>query len=225
MVISKVSRTPEDIAPIPYQKMIISRGGDEMEKVVIAGAARTPMGGFQGAFADLTAVDILERGGNAMDAAIAGAVLLGICEPQMTGIGGDCFVLYSPAGSEEVHALNGSGRAPAALDAAHLRDAGEKTVPLRSAHAVTIPGAISAWCLLHGDHGTMPLDRLFARAIGYAENGYAVTPRVAQDWAEEAALIGGDMHTTRPKPPLTMCGRQALAMRNDPRTLMLWIRS
>ena len=67
MVISKVSRTPEDIAPIPYQKMIISRGGDEMEKVVIAGAARTPMGGFQGAFADLTAADL---GGHAIKAAL-----------------------------------------------------------------------------------------------------------------------------------------------------------
>ena len=60
-----------------------------------------------------TAIDILERGGNAMDAAIAGAVLLGICEPQMTGIGGDCFVLFKEAGSDEVRALNGSGRAPA----------------------------------------------------------------------------------------------------------------
>ena len=76
------------------------------------------------------AIDVLERGGNAMDAAIAGAVLLGICEPQMTGIGGDCFVLWSEAGSNEVHALNGSGRAPAALDAAQLRDAGETTVPV-----------------------------------------------------------------------------------------------
>ncbi len=77
-----------------------------------------------------TAIDMLERGGNAMDAAIAGAVLLGICEPQMTGIGGDCFVLWSRGRQREVHALNGSGRAPAALDAAHLRDAGETIVPL-----------------------------------------------------------------------------------------------
>ena len=58
------------------------------------------------------ALDILKQGGNAMDAAIAGAVILGICEPQMTGIGGDCFTLVSPAGSNEVFAFNGSGRAP-----------------------------------------------------------------------------------------------------------------
>ncbi len=56
-----------------------------------------------------------------MDAAIAGAVLLGICEPQMTGIGGDCFVLFSRGGSDEIHAVNGSGRAPAAATAADLR--------------------------------------------------------------------------------------------------------
>jgi len=89
MVISKVSRTPEDIAPIPYQKMIISRGGDEMEKVVIAGAARTPMGGFQGAFADLTAADL---GGHAIKAALDGAgtntvdeVLMGCVLPAGQG--------------------------------------------------------------------------------------------------------------------------------------------
>ncbi|MGL4281125.1 MAG: gamma-glutamyltransferase, partial [Albidovulum sp.] len=63
------------------------------------------------------AIDILEQGGNAVDAAIAGAVLLGIAEPQSCGIGGDCFVLLKRPGSEEVIALNGSGRAPAGLSA------------------------------------------------------------------------------------------------------------
>ena len=59
-----------------------------------------------------SAINILQQGGNAMDAAIAGAVLLGFCEPQMTGLGGDCFVLFSPAGSDDIKALNGSGHAP-----------------------------------------------------------------------------------------------------------------
>ena len=143
-----------------------------------------------------TAIDILERGGNAMDAAIAGAVLLGICEPQMTGIGGDLFVLYSPAGSDEVMALNGSGRAPAALDAAMLRDAGETTVPIHSAHAVTVPGAIDAFCHLSGTVGVMGLDTLLAPAIRYAEEGVPVAPRVAFDWANDAGTLQGAARDT-----------------------------
>ncbi len=79
-----------------------------------------------------TAIDILARGGNAMDAAIAGAVLLGFCEPQMTGIGGDCFVLFTDPGAIGVKALNGSGRAPAAASAEALREGGHNTVPLYS---------------------------------------------------------------------------------------------
>lgn len=137
------------------------------------------------------AIDLLERGGNAMDAAIAGAVLLGICEPQMTGIGGDCFVLWSEGGSDQVHALNGSGRAPSALDAAHLRDAGEKTVPLRSAHAVTVPGAIDAFCYLSDKVGKLGLDAILAPAIRYAEAGVVVAPRVAFDWANDADTLQG----------------------------------
>ena len=153
-----------------------------------------------------TAIDILERGGNAMDAAIAGAVLLGICEPQMTGIGGDCFVLYSPAGSEDVHALNGSGRAPAALDASHLRDAGETNVPLRSAHAVTVPGAIDAFCHLSDSVGTMGLDALLAPAIRYADEGVPVAPRVAFDWGNDADTLQGaarDFYLSGGQPPKT----------------------
>ncbi len=138
-----------------------------------------------------TAVDILERGGNAMDAAIAGAVLLGLCEPAMTGIGGDCFVLWSPANSDDIHAVNGSGRAPAALDASLLRDAGETAVPLRSAHSVTIPTAVSAFCHLSETEGKIGLDAVLAPAIHYAEHGIVVAPRVAFDWANFADSLQG----------------------------------
>lgn len=137
------------------------------------------------------AVNVLERGGNAMDAAIAGAVLLGICEPQMTGIGGDCFVLFSPAGSEDIHALNGSGRAPAAASAAALRDKGHATVPSRAPEAVTIPGAVDAFCRLSADWGKLGLDAILAPAIRYAEEGVPVAPRVAFDWARNGDGLQG----------------------------------
>ena len=138
------------------------------------------------------AIDILQAGGNAADAAIAGAVLLGICEPQMTGLGGDCFVLLKPAGSNEIHALNGSGRAPAGLSAAAMRERGLATVPLRGIEAVTMPGAVDAFCRLSADWGAMGLDRVLAPAIRYADEGVPVAPRVAHDWAEDAPCLQGD---------------------------------
>ncbi|WP_299285412.1 gamma-glutamyltransferase family protein [uncultured Tateyamaria sp.] len=137
-----------------------------------------------------TAIEILKSGGNAMDAAIAGAVLLGICEPQMTGIGGDCFVLWSgPDG--QIKSMNGSGRAPAALDAADLRSRGDTVVPPYSADAVTIPGAIDAFCTLADTVGTLGLDAILAPAIHYAETGVPVAPRVAFDWAKDATVLQG----------------------------------
>lgn len=141
--------------------------------------------------ASKVAIDILQRGGNAMDAAIAGAVLLGICEPQMTGIGGDCFVLYSAPGSDRVEALNGSGRAPAGLDAAMLREAGHTSVPLRSAHAVTVPVAIDAFCHLSETVGKIGLDAVLAPAIHYAEAGVPVAPRVAFDYGNDGDTLQG----------------------------------
>ncbi|MCR9124826.1 MAG: gamma-glutamyltransferase family protein [Rhodobacteraceae bacterium] len=138
-----------------------------------------------------TAIDILGRGGNAMDAAIAGAVLLGICEPQMTGIGGDCFVLFSPAGSDAVQALNGSGRAPAGADPAALRAQGHDTIPVNSPHAVTVPGAIDAFCHLSETYGKIGLDALLAPTIHYAEAGIPVAPRVARDWSKDEPALQG----------------------------------
>jgi len=137
------------------------------------------------------AVQMLEAGGNAVDAAIAGAVLLGICEPQMTGIGGDCFVLLTPPGEDRVVALNGSGRAPAGIDARALRAAGHGTVPPTTAHAVSIPGAIDAFCRLSKDYGKIGLKASLAPAIHYAEAGIPVSPRVADDWGRDCEVLQG----------------------------------
>lgn len=137
------------------------------------------------------AVQMLEAGGNAVDAAIAGAVLLGICEPQMTGIGGDCFVLMTPPGEDRVVALNGSGRAPAGLDAAVLRDKGQSVIAPYSADAVTVPGAIDAFCRLSRDWGKLGLKATLAPAIHYAETGVPVAPRVAFDWAQAVGNLSG----------------------------------
>lgn len=138
------------------------------------------------------AVEVLEAGGNAVDAAIAGAVLLGICEPQMTGIGGDCFALIKPAGEDRIVALNGSGRAPKAYAAQAMRDRGLAAVPLRGVDPVTIPGAMDAFCRLSTDWGKLGLDRVLAPAIRYADEGVPVAPRVAFDWAADGPELTGD---------------------------------
>ncbi|MFD1510300.1 gamma-glutamyltransferase family protein [Lacimonas salitolerans] len=135
------------------------------------------------------AIDILDAGGNAMDAAIAGAVLLGIAEPQMTGIGGDCFVLYTRPGESTVRALNGSGCAPAAASAAALRDRGLTSVPLTGPEAVTIPTAMAAFAHLSQTEGRLGLDDLLAPTIRYAEEGIPVAPRVAFDWPAAAKCL------------------------------------
>jgi gamma-glutamyltranspeptidase/glutathione hydrolase len=132
--------------------------------------------------ATLTALEILREGGNAVDAAVAAVALLGVVEPSQTGIGGDCFALYMPGGQGRIHALNGSGWAPAAADTAWFQNRGIASIDPESAHAVTVPGAVAAWRRLVADHGRYGLDRLLAPAIRAAEDGYPVTERVARDW-------------------------------------------
>ncbi|QGX99543.1 gamma-glutamyltransferase family protein [Roseovarius faecimaris] len=129
-----------------------------------------------------TAIDILKQGGNAMDAAIAGAVLLGFCEPQSTGLGGDCFALFTDPGGGNIRAFNGSGRAPAAADPDALRAQGHDIVPEYDAAAITIPGAVEGFCRLAADHGRLGLEAILAPSIRYAEEGVPVAPRVAFDW-------------------------------------------
>lgn len=133
---------------------------------------------------------VLSEGGNAVDAAICACAVQCVVDTHMTGIGGDCFALYAPAGGK-VQALNGSGIAPAAATVDRLRGEGVTELTQTSPHSITIPGAISAWCRLHDDHGSLPLERLLAPAIRYAEDGFPVSARVALDWAGQAATLSG----------------------------------
>lgn len=139
--------------------------------------------------ATLAALDILRQGGNALDAAIAACAVLCVIEPQSTGIGGDCFCLYAPAGTGKVIAMNGSGRAPAASTPEKLRSLGVDKLENTSPHVVTIPGAIAAWEKLNSVHGELPLGQILQAAIRYAEEGYVVHPRVANDWANTAKKL------------------------------------
>ena len=132
-----------------------------------------------------TAISILESGGNAVDAAIAAAVLLGICEPQMTGIGGDLFVMMHKPGRGMI-GLNASGRAPAGLSAEALRAEGHSVITPVMAASITVPGAVDGFCRLSADHGRLSLAECLAPAIHYAETGVPVAPRVAFDWADAA---------------------------------------
>jgi gamma-glutamyltranspeptidase/glutathione hydrolase len=143
--------------------------------------------------ATLAAVEILKAGGNAVDAAIAAVAIQGVVEPQMTGIGGDCFALYSPKARAPI-ALNGSGRTPAGTDSGKYAGSGQRDIPPTSPEAVTVPGTIDAWCRLSADHGTKSLDEIFRPAITAAEQGFCVTPRVAEDWRRFRARIEIDVN-------------------------------
>jgi gamma-glutamyltranspeptidase / glutathione hydrolase len=132
--------------------------------------------------AALAAIDVLKAGGTAADAAVAASALLGVIEPQSTGIGGDCFALIQPKAEGKIVAYNGSGRAPMAATAEWYLERNMNAIPLTSAHAVSIPGAVDAWATILRDHGRFGLDTLLQPAIRAAEEGYVVAPRIAFDW-------------------------------------------
>jgi gamma-glutamyltranspeptidase/glutathione hydrolase len=138
--------------------------------------------------AALAAVEMLKAGGNALDAAVTAAAVLAVVEPQSTGIGGDCFCLFKRKDGPVV-ALNGSGRAPAGASLEALAAAGVMQLTETSPHAVTVPGAVGAWEKLLAAHGRKGLDEVLRPAIGYAEDGFVVAPRVAFDWEQAAAKL------------------------------------
>ena len=145
--------------------------------------------------ATLTAIDTLRAGGNAVDAAVAATAVLGVVEPQSTGIGGDCFCMISQPG-KPVWGYNGCGRAGAAASTEALLQQGLTEIGL-SIHAVTVPGAIEAWEAILKAHGRFGLDRALAPAIRFAEHGFPVAARIADAWAKQKAKLAADPGATK----------------------------
>jgi gamma-glutamyltranspeptidase/glutathione hydrolase len=146
--------------------------------------------------ATLAAVEALRDGGNAVDAAVTAAAVLCVVEPQMTGIGGDCFAMISVPG-RPVWGYNGCGRASARASTETLLAQGLREIASDSIHAVTVPGAIDAWAAILTAHGRFGFDRALAPAIGCAERGFPVAARIAWDWQNAAGKLRVDAGARR----------------------------
>src|SRR6059036_179256 len=134
-------------------------------------------------------LDILKRGGNAVDAAIAIAAVLNVTEPNMTGVGGDAFAMIYSAKSKTLEALNASGRAPRALNLEYFTSWKIAEMPLTGMAAVTVPGAFDGWVTLLDKYGTMKLVDVLAPAIEYAEHGFPIMEKTAADWEPEVPKL------------------------------------
>jgi gamma-glutamyltranspeptidase / glutathione hydrolase len=135
-------------------------------------------------------LEVLSKGGNAADAAVATAAALNVTEPTSTGLGGDCFALYFQASSGQITALNGSGRAPARLSIERLRKEGfSDSLPPYHPYTITVPGACAGWCDLLDRHGRLPISQVLTPAIRMAEEGFPVSPITAYFWERSAKRL------------------------------------
>jgi gamma-glutamyltranspeptidase/glutathione hydrolase len=142
-------------------------------------------------------VQVLERGGSAVDAAIAANAVLGLVEPEMNGIGGDLFAMVYDSAPGSLHGLNAGGWTPKALTPSLLESRGFTAMPDLGIHAVTVPGAVAGWGALSARFGRLPLADVLAPAIAYAEDGFPVSDIIASRWAGWVEKLASDPETAK----------------------------
>ena len=129
------------------------------------------------------ALDILKKGGSAIDAAIAANAVLGLVEPASCGIGGDVFAIVWSAEEQKLYGLNGSGRAPQSLTIDYFMEKGLKYVPLYGPLPVSVPGCVDGWFKLHEKFGRLSMEDILQPAIDYGNNGFPVSEVIAYEMA------------------------------------------
>ncbi|MEX2526724.1 MAG: gamma-glutamyltransferase [Gemmatimonadota bacterium] len=135
------------------------------------------------------ALEVLTAGGNAVDAAVAAAAVLNVVEPHMTGMGGDVFALVWSAREGRLEGMRSIGRAGSLVSPELLRERGHERMPGSGAESVTVPGSLAGWAALLERHGTFSLAQALAPAIRLAEEGFPVTPIIAEDWANQVEKL------------------------------------
>jgi gamma-glutamyltranspeptidase/glutathione hydrolase len=164
---------------------------------------RPDVGGIEAAvtsdhvLASAAGMDVLKRGGNAVDAAITMAGVLAVVRPHMNGVGGDNFMLIRLAKTGEIVALNGSGRAGARATPAFFAAKGLKAVPGTGILSVSVPGAVRGWADALQKYGTITLSQALQPAIRYAERGFPVSPRLNADINESKKKVAADPELAR----------------------------
>lgn len=128
-------------------------------------------------------IDILKKGGNAIDAAIATAVVLSVVEPTCNGVGGDAFALVWDG--KKLHGMNASGKSPELITLEEIKSMGYKKIPTEGVIPITVPGQVGGWIELSKKFGKLEFKELFTSAIDYARNGYIVQPLVSKLWGRE----------------------------------------
>lgn len=136
------------------------------------------------------AVDILKKGGTAVDAAIAANAALGLMEPTGCGIGGDLFAIVWDAKTRKLYGLNASGRSPGSLTIEYFRENGMEQIPAYGPLPVSVPGCVDGWFELHNKFGKLSMDEILAPAIQYAEEGFPLTELIAYYWERGVRLHG-----------------------------------
>ncbi len=140
---------------------------------------------------------MLERGGSAIDAAIAANAVLNVTEPMMNGMGGDLFAVYWDAKTDKLYGLNASGWAPKELTPEHLRAKGDTSMPQSGIDSVTVPGAVDGWAKLHARFGKLAWRELFQPAIQLSSQGFPVQEIVDDAWKEAPELLMKDPESRR----------------------------
>ena len=128
------------------------------------------------------ALEILKKGGSAVDAAIAANAALGLMEPTGNGMGGDLFAIVWDAKTQKLHGLNASGRSPMSLTLEEFRKRDLDSIPPYGVMPITVPGCVDGWFELHGKFGRLEMSEVLAPAIGYARNGFPVSELIAYYW-------------------------------------------
>ncbi len=135
------------------------------------------------------ALDVMQQGGNAIDAAIAANAMLGLVEPTGNGMGGDLFAIVWDAKSKKLYGLNGSGRSPKSLSKQWFVDNGYDKIPSHGPLPVSVPGAVDGWFMLHDRFGQLPMNEVLKPTIEYAEKGFPVTQLIAYYWNRSVPLL------------------------------------